>query len=89
MNKNVEVEIGIHCPDGVLCVGIGQWSKKNAESRDVREKGSINQVFFAECPVCRKSVRGSSIRELPSLGEQIKELVLRVTQGKQGNTGKI
>ena len=77
MNKNVEVEIGIHCPDGVPCAGIGQWSKKNAEPRDVREKGSINKVYFAECPICRKEIRGSSIRELPSLGEKIKEFFSR------------
>ena len=89
MKKRVEVQIGDHCPDGVTCSGIGQWSKKNVEPRDVREKGSIYQVFFAECPICRKEIRGSNIRELPSLGEQINELVLRVTQGKQGNTGKI
>ena len=89
MNKKVEVQIGTHCPEAVLCAGVGQWSKKGVETRNVRENGSINKVFFAECPVCRKGIRGSSVRELPSFKDQIKELVIRVTQGKQGNIGKI
>ena len=76
--QRFDVKLNDHYPSGVFCKGSGELSSNQSVIKDVR-KGwiKVDKIPFAVCPICRREIPGSIVREVPSFGGQIKEFFSR------------
>jgi len=65
MEKIFEIKIGDHfnIHDSGLCGGAGEWSRDGIRCEKTSSETSFEAYFFADCPVCRESIKGSFFRK--------------------------
>ncbi|KKQ69088.1 MAG: hypothetical protein US90_C0019G0011 [Candidatus Shapirobacteria bacterium GW2011_GWE2_38_30] len=65
METIIEVKIGDHFNrhDWGRCSGAGEWSRDGIRCEKTSSETSFEAYFFADCPVCRESTKGSFYRK--------------------------
>jgi len=65
MKTIIEVKTGDHFNfhESGCCSGVGKWSRDGIRCEKTSSDTSFEAYFFADCPVCRESIRGSFIRK--------------------------